>query len=229
MITGGNAARRLHRTPSPASTATSPSRASACRSTKLFERDRRHAELSRRRCCKNITVDGEIMKVPIARPHRRHGLLQQGRRREGRRRPDHVEVARRHLRRLRQGEGGRLHPDRAWAATSSRQAYLFHALVAAVAGPRHLQQLLRRDARRDGVRRARDAQGARRASARSQQHADAGSPNRQWNETTNLVITGKALMQIHGDWMKGEWQGRRQGRSARISAASTFPAPRRWW
>ena len=35
---------------------------------------------------------------------------------------------------------------------------------------------------------------------------DAGSQNRAWNDTTNLVITGKALMQIHGDWMKGEWR-----------------------
>lgn len=38
-----------------------------------------------------------------------------------------------------------------------------------------------------------------------QQAADSGSANREWNLTTNLVITGKALMQIHGDWMKGEW------------------------
>lgn len=38
-----------------------------------------------------------------------------------------------------------------------------------------------------------------------QQSADAGAANREWNQTTNLVITGKALMQIHGDWMKGEW------------------------
>jgi glucose/mannose transport system substrate-binding protein len=38
-----------------------------------------------------------------------------------------------------------------------------------------------------------------------QQHTDPGSPNRKWNETTNLVITGKALLQIHGDWMKGEF------------------------
>ncbi|WP_411906754.1 ABC transporter substrate-binding protein [Rhizobium mayense] len=36
-------------------------------------------------------------------------------------------------------------------------------------------------------------------------HTDPGSPNRQWNDTTNLVITGKALLQIHGDWMKGEF------------------------
>jgi glucose/mannose transport system substrate-binding protein len=35
---------------------------------------------------------------------------------------------------------------------------------------------------------------------------DPGSQNRSWNDTTSLVITGKALMQIHGDWMKGEWR-----------------------
>jgi len=39
-----------------------------------------------------------------------------------------------------------------------------------------------------------------------QQHTDPGATNRDWNITTNLVITGKALMQIHGDWMKGEFK-----------------------
>lgn len=39
-----------------------------------------------------------------------------------------------------------------------------------------------------------------------QQHADTGAANRSWNDTTGLVITGKALMQIHGDWMKGEFR-----------------------
>ncbi len=34
---------------------------------------------------------------------------------------------------------------------------------------------------------------------------DPGAINRDWNVTTNLVITGKALMQLHGDWMKGEF------------------------
>ena len=38
-----------------------------------------------------------------------------------------------------------------------------------------------------------------------QTNTDPGSPNRDWNVTTNLVITGKALMQMHGDWMKGEF------------------------
>ena len=36
---------------------------------------------------------------------------------------------------------------------------------------------------------------------------DAGWVNRAWNDTTNTVISGKALMQIHGDWMKGVWKG----------------------
>jgi glucose/mannose transport system substrate-binding protein len=39
-----------------------------------------------------------------------------------------------------------------------------------------------------------------------QQASDPGSVNRDWNMTTNMVIEGQALMQIHGDWMKGEWR-----------------------
>jgi glucose/mannose transport system substrate-binding protein len=39
-----------------------------------------------------------------------------------------------------------------------------------------------------------------------QQHADPAATNRPWNDTTSLVITGKALMQIHGDWIKGEFR-----------------------
>jgi glucose/mannose transport system substrate-binding protein len=47
-----------------------------------------------------------------------------------------------------------------------------------------------------------------------QQHTDPGAPGRQWNEATNMVITGKALMQIQGDWMTGEWRaaGKEQGK-----------------
>lgn len=36
-------------------------------------------------------------------------------------------------------------------------------------------------------------------------YADAGSTGRKWNDTTNLVITGKAAFQIMGDWAKGEF------------------------
>jgi glucose/mannose transport system substrate-binding protein len=35
--------------------------------------------------------------------------------------------------------------------------------------------------------------------------ADEGWVNRQWNETANTVINGQALLQYHGDWMKGQW------------------------
>jgi glucose/mannose transport system substrate-binding protein len=37
------------------------------------------------------------------------------------------------------------------------------------------------------------------------QLADEGSAGRNWNDTTNLVITGKAAMQHMGDWAKGEF------------------------
>ncbi len=34
---------------------------------------------------------------------------------------------------------------------------------------------------------------------------DNASPGRSWNETTQMVVTGKAAMQIMGDWAKGEF------------------------
>jgi glucose/mannose transport system substrate-binding protein len=34
---------------------------------------------------------------------------------------------------------------------------------------------------------------------------DPGASNRDWNEATNLVATGKAAMQLMGDWAKGEF------------------------
>jgi glucose/mannose transport system substrate-binding protein len=40
-----------------------------------------------------------------------------------------------------------------------------------------------------------------------QTEADPGSANRNWNDTTAMVIRGDALMQFHGDWMKGEFLG----------------------
>ena len=44
---------------------------------------------------------------------------------------------------------------------------------------------------------------------------DPGSPGRNWNDATALVITNKAAMHFNGDWAKGEFtaagQTRRQG------------------
>ncbi|MHA6689173.1 extracellular solute-binding protein [Devosia sp. A449] len=40
---------------------------------------------------------------------------------------------------------------------------------------------------------------------RFQQEADADAVNRDWNMATSQVIQGQALLQLQGDWMKGEW------------------------
>lgn len=37
-------------------------------------------------------------------------------------------------------------------------------------------------------------------------YVDEGSPGRNWNDATNLVLTGQAGMQIMGDWAKGEFE-----------------------
>jgi len=85
-----------------------------------------------------------------------------------------------------------------------QEGYLFHALIAAYGSDIF-----------DGFYAAKpdvstfDSPSMRKVLAilrQFQQHTDPGSPNRDWNLTTNLVIEGKALMQIHGDWMKGEFR-----------------------
>ena len=40
---------------------------------------------------------------------------------------------------------------------------------------------------------------------RLKEFTDAGSPGRNWNDATALVITGKAGFQVMGDWAKGEF------------------------
>ncbi|MGB3335983.1 MAG: ABC transporter substrate-binding protein [Devosia sp.] len=41
---------------------------------------------------------------------------------------------------------------------------------------------------------------------RFQQEADTEAVHRDWNMATNMVIGGAALLQLQGDWMKGEWR-----------------------
>ncbi|HEX4298537.1 MAG TPA: ABC transporter substrate-binding protein [Devosia sp.] len=88
---------------------------------------------------------------------------------------------------------------------SFQVGYLTHALIAAVAGPdvynRFYGPTVDKTVFDDpALKQAIDW--VRKFS----QQVDPGSQNRAWNDTTALVITGKALMQIHGDWMKGEWR-----------------------
>lgn len=88
--------------------------------------------------------------------------------------------------------------------------YTFHALLAANAGPDVYNRFY--GATKDGKpdptvfddpALKSTIQLFRRIAAQT----DAGWVNRAWNDTTNTVIAGKALMQIHGDWMKGVWKG----------------------
>jgi glucose/mannose transport system substrate-binding protein len=48
---------------------------------------------------------------------------------------------------------------------------------------------------------------------RFQQLADTQALSRDWNVATNMVINGQALLQLQGDWMKGEWHaaGKNEG------------------
>lgn len=45
---------------------------------------------------------------------------------------------------------------------------------------------------------------------RLQSYVDKGSPGRNWNDATALLITGKAGVQIMGDWVKGEFSAANQ-------------------
>jgi glucose/mannose transport system substrate-binding protein len=84
--------------------------------------------------------------------------------------------------------------------------YLTHALVAAVAGPDVYKKIYGEEVDPTAL----DDPGFAKTLENLRLFANEAGPeaqNRPWNETTNEVITGKALMQIHGDWMKGEWLG----------------------
>ena len=84
--------------------------------------------------------------------------------------------------------------------------YLTHALVAAIAGPEIYNRLYGEEVDPTAL----DDPAFAKTLETLRLFANEAGPeaqNRPWNETTNEVITGKALMQIHGDWMKGEWLG----------------------
>ena len=136
--------------------------------------------------------------------HRRHGLLQQARRR----RPASTRHSWKSL------DDFFADFDKIKAAgfiplaqggNKFQEAYLLQAIIAAEAGPDIYNKFYGENPDKAAI----DSPEMRKALDRFRQisqHVDPGSPNREWNDTTNLVITGKALMQIHGDWMKGEFK-----------------------
>jgi glucose/mannose transport system substrate-binding protein len=97
----------------------------------------------------------------------------------------------------------------AMGGNTFQAGYLFHALMAGIAGPEDFNKFYRIGA--DGKPDASvfDSQGLRDAIEffrKITDQADEGWVNRQWNESTNTVISGKTLMHLHGDWMKGQWK-----------------------
>lgn len=97
----------------------------------------------------------------------------------------------------------------AMGGNTFQAGYLFHALLAAVAGP----DIYNRFYSETPDKTVFDEKGVRdtiEVFRKITAQADAGWPNRQWNETTDTVISGKALMHIHGDWMKGQWKANKK-------------------
>jgi len=92
-----------------------------------------------------------------------------------------------------------------------QSGYTFHALLAANAGPDVFNRFYgANDPAGKPDKAVLDDPGVKSTIELFRKIADqtdAGWVNRAWNDTTNTVIAGKALMQIHGDWMKGVWKG----------------------
>ncbi len=55
-------------------------------------------------------------------------------------------------------------------------------------------------------------------------YTDPGSPNRNWNDATAMVVTGKAGFQIMGDWAKGEFMGAGQSAGKNYGCFAGFGA-----
>jgi glucose/mannose transport system substrate-binding protein len=84
-----------------------------------------------------------------------------------------------------------------------QERLLFNAILLAQAGPEVYRAVLTGNdpeaVQSEGFRRAAETLGELRGMV------DEGSPGRNWNDATNLVITGRAALQVMGDWAKGEF------------------------
>jgi ABC-type glycerol-3-phosphate transport system substrate-binding protein len=97
----------------------------------------------------------------------------------------------------------------AMGGNTFQAGYLFHALMAGIAGPEVYEKFYRVAPGGKPDPAVFEEQGLRDAIEtfrRITAQADEGWVNRQWNESTNTVISGQTLMHFHGDWMKGQWK-----------------------
>ena len=58
------------------------------------------------------------------------------------------------------------------------------------------------------------------------QFTDEGSPGRLWNDTTAMVIEGKAAMQVMGDWARGEFAV--AGKEAMVDYSCVIPGKEKY-
>ncbi|ELX09948.1 extracellular solute-binding protein family 1 [Janthinobacterium sp. HH01] len=101
------------------------------------------------------------------------------------------------------GVVGLAHGGQPW-----QENILFQAMLANVGGKQLYLQVLR-----DRDPKALNSEAFKKvlvAFKRLQSYVDAGSPNRNWNDATAMLISGKAGVQIMGDWAKGEFAAARQ-------------------
>ncbi|OEZ63172.1 ABC transporter substrate-binding protein [Duganella sp. HH105] len=101
------------------------------------------------------------------------------------------------------GVVGLAHGGQPW-----QENILFQAMLANVGGKQLYLQVLR-----DRDPKALNSEAFKKvllAFKRLQSYVDAGSPNRNWNDATAMLISGKAGVQIMGDWAKGEFAAAKQ-------------------
>lgn len=91
---------------------------------------------------------------------------------------------------------------------SWQETVLFSAILANLGGKDlYLQVMRERD------QRAVNSDAFRKvllAFKRMQSYVDAGSPGRNWNDATAMLISGKGGVQVMGDWVKGEFTAAKQ-------------------
>jgi glucose/mannose transport system substrate-binding protein len=95
------------------------------------------------------------------------------------------------------------HGGQAW-----QENVLFAGVLANVGGKQLYLQVMR-----DRDQRAINSDAMRKvllAYKRMQSYVDANAPGRNWNDATALLVSGKAGVQIMGDWAKGEFTAARQ-------------------
>ncbi|MFL6672297.1 MAG: ABC transporter substrate-binding protein [Massilia sp.] len=89
-----------------------------------------------------------------------------------------------------------------------QETVVFSAMLANVGGKELYLKVLR-----DRDQRAINSDAFRKvllAYKRLQSYVDSGSPGRNWNDATAMLISGKGGVQIMGDWVKGEFTAARQ-------------------